>query len=99
MPQLSCSRWAAVSRRTIKAPTAGCSRASRLHPARRLKTGAQWQHGRGDRVMVAPRILWKMLGWRARRLCFQAFGEELELADRVLQLVQGYGFRAILDGP
>src|SRR5215211_4333288 len=34
-----------------------------------------------------------------RQLRFQAFGEELELADRVLQLVQGYGFRAILDSP
>src|SRR4051812_50107968 len=30
---------------------------------------------------------------------FQAFGEELELADRVLQLVEGYGSRAVLDGP
>src|SRR5215218_5050938 len=34
-----------------------------------------------------------------RQLRFQAFGEQLEPVDRVLQLVQGYGFRAVLDGP
>ena len=34
-----------------------------------------------------------------RSLGFEAFGEELELADRILEFVQGDGFRPILDGP
>ena len=31
--------------------------------------------------------------------CFQAFGEQLELADSIFQLVQRYCFRSVLDGP
>src|SRR5215218_1644678 len=42
------------------------------------------------------------LGWlipTERRSRLQPLGEQLKLADRVVQFVQGYGFRAVLDGP